>query len=62
MILLPHKIMKRKEKNARAEARALSRVQYSLGKRNVVTLRSASVIIQRQFLPKPLAGRAGSIG
>ena len=36
--------------------------QYSSGSRNVVTLRSPSVMIQRVLSPKPLQGFAGSIG
>jgi hypothetical protein len=36
--------------------------QYSSGKRNVVTLRSPSVMIQSVFSPKPLQGFEGSIG
>ena len=52
----------RREKSARAGARARSPDQYSSGKRNVVTLRSASVMIQRQLSPWPLQGLSGSIG
>ena len=36
--------------------------QYSFGKRNVVALRSPSVIIQSVFSPKPFEGFAGSMG
>lgn len=36
--------------------------QYSSGNRKVVTLRSASVMIQRQLSPYPLQGLAGSMG
>src|SRR5208337_4910436 len=46
---------------SRAVARPLVG-QYSLGNRNVVALRSASVIIQSVLLPKPLQGLLSSIG
>ena len=35
--------------------------QYSLGNRNVVTLRSDSVMIQSVFSPNPLPGFVGSM-
>jgi hypothetical protein len=49
-------------KKAAPRRRGLSSGQYSLGNRNVVALRSASVMIQSVFSPKPLEGLAGSIG
>jgi hypothetical protein len=46
----------------RAARTAAGMDQYSLGGRNVVALRSASVMPQSVLTPKPLHGRAGSIG
>jgi hypothetical protein len=51
-----------RRENGAALAHGPGRCQYSSGKRKVVTLRSASVMIHSVFSPQPLDGLAGSTG